>query len=85
MAPENWLPAVTQVLRGYEAFIPLTPAEKEAIPCVMECIELLCTAYFMGCGETALARGAASLFHFVRQREAAIVQAAFCSAAAAQA
>lgn len=85
VAPENWLPAVTQVLHGYEAFIPLTPAEKEAIPCVMECIELLCNAYFMECGETALARGAASLFHFVRQREAAIVQAAFCSAAAAQA
>lgn len=42
----QWYDVISRTTAGYESRIPLTAAEKQAVPYVMENIELLFAAYF---------------------------------------
>lgn len=65
---EEWFVLLKDLFEGYESVLELNPMEKEAIPCVMECIELLFTAYFANEKDHACAHRAIELYGFVRQR-----------------
>lgn len=66
---EQWFDFVTKVFKGYERKLPLSKAEKQAVPCVMECIELLFTAYFEGQKDLSCAEDAYKIYEFVRKHE----------------
>lgn len=48
LTTKEWLHIISVVLEGYESINALTAQEKEAIPCVMKCIEILFVAYYIG-------------------------------------
>ena len=66
---EEWLENVESVIAGYESVLPLTKTEKKALPCVMECIEILCAAYFAGMQDTKHADDACRVFRFLQSCE----------------
>ena len=66
---EEWLENVESVIAGYESVLPLTETEKKALPCVMECIEILCAAYFAGMQDTKHADDACRVFRFLQSCE----------------
>lgn len=66
---EIWFKMTNQVVRGYDAFIPLTKEEKESIAVVMKSIELLFTAYFLSVGNEKSAKDSADLFLFISKNE----------------
>lgn len=66
---ETWFNILGNVFDGYESIQKLTFAEKEAIPYVMECIELLFAAWFEDQNDSSCARNAIALYQFVRQHE----------------
>ena len=63
------------MIKGYESIIHLTENEKNAIPCVMECIEILFAAYFIGKKDTKHAKDAYNVFHFIQNCESDIIKA----------
>ena len=65
---EQWFSFVGDVFAGYASRLELSPAERAAVPCVMECIELLCAAYFDSIQDVRCAEDACKLFKFVRDR-----------------
>ncbi|MBD5085227.1 MAG: hypothetical protein HDT33_09320, partial [Clostridiales bacterium] len=69
LTKEDWLENVKAVIAGYERMIKLTEKEKEAIPCVMECIEILFSAYFIGAKDIKRANDAYHVFHFLQECE----------------
>lgn len=66
---EEWLGMVRGVLSGYESVVRLEPEEKDALACVMESIELLFAAYFIGEKDRSSAADAADIFHRIREWE----------------
>lgn len=66
LADNEWLENVKSVIAGYESIIPLSAKEKSAIPCVMECIEILFTAYFISIKDTKQANDAYHIFHYIQ-------------------
>lgn len=69
LTKEDWLENVKAVIAGYERMIKLTEKEKEAIPWVMECIEILFSAYFVGTKDIKRANDAYHVFHFLQECE----------------
>ncbi len=69
LTEEVWFRIVRDVFAGYESRLEITAAEKEAVPCVMECIELLFTAFFAGIRDECCAQSACRIFRFVKDRE----------------
>lgn len=67
ISEETWFILLEQVLDGYESIQELTVAEKKAIPCVMECIELLFVAWFADQNDAPCAQNAMDVFLFVRR------------------
>ena len=67
----EWLEHVKSVIAGYESVTPLSGAEKEALPYVMECIEILFAAYYTGTEDTIHAIEACNIFHFIQNCESA--------------
>lgn len=65
----EWLENVAAVIAGYESLLPLSTEEKNAFPCVMECIEILFVAYFIGMNDTKQANRAYTVFHFIQNCE----------------
>ena len=65
----EWLDTVKAVMSGYGRFIILTDAEKNAMPCVMECIELLFVSYFAGIGDLRCAEDAAGNYRFIKEHD----------------
>lgn len=65
LSKNEWLCAVSLAMAGYESIEKLTRQEKMAIPCVMECIEILCAAYFVGIGDVKRADDAGAVLHFI--------------------
>ncbi len=61
---ELWFDLVGETVRGYEEQLRLTDEEKEALAVVMQCIELLFTAYFFSIKDEKCAEDAAGLFRF---------------------
>ncbi|MDE7218312.1 MAG: phosphotransferase [Oscillospiraceae bacterium] len=72
---EQWFSFAGDVFAGYASRLELSPAERAAAPCVMECIELLCAAYFDSVQDIRCAEDACKLFKFVRDRERRILDA----------
>lgn len=69
LTKEKWFKNVKSVIEGYESIIKLTETEKEAIPCVMKCIEILFSAYFIGAKDIKRANDACHAFHFLQECE----------------
>jgi hypothetical protein len=67
------------IVQGYESITMLTFAEKQAAVCVMECIELLFTAYFSQSGNLQLAKNAANMFDWIRSNEEQMNKAFLCA------
>ena len=53
-------------IEGYESITRLSAEEKAAIPWVMECIEILFAAYFLGMEDFKHAKEAWEVFLFVQ-------------------
>ena len=65
----EWIENVKSVMAGYESVITLSVEEKNAIPCVMECIEILFVAYFIRMDNTKSANDAYRVFRFIQDCE----------------
>lgn len=63
-----------QVFSGYNQIIGLSEREIVAVPYVMESIELLFGAWFIGQNDIACARDAIKLYEFVRENREKIVK-----------
>lgn len=61
----QWLANVHAVIAGYESVSELSAAEKGALVCVMECIEILFAAYFAGQEDIRQAEDACRVFHLI--------------------
>ena len=66
LTKSEWLANVKAVVAGYESIIKLSEKEKAAIPCVMECIEILFVAYFIGMEDTKQADAAYDVFRLIQ-------------------
>lgn len=71
----EWIENVRSVIAGYESILPLSEKEKTAIPCVMECIEILFVAYFISMNDTKHANDAYDVFRFIQNCESDIQHA----------
>ena len=69
----EWLETVKSVFAGYESIIRLSDKEKNAILCVMECIEILFVAYFISIKDISCANHAYDAFHFIQCCESDIL------------
>ena len=68
----EWIEIAKSVIAGYESMIHLSEKEKNAIPCVMECIEILFIAYFISMNDTKHANDAYNVFCFIQDCESDI-------------
>jgi Ser/Thr protein kinase RdoA (MazF antagonist) len=64
---EKWFHLIELFINGYEESTRLNVVEKTHISIVMECIEILFTAYFLSLQEDRLAKDSAELFYFVKE------------------
>jgi len=71
---EQWFHLAKDVFNGYGSRISLLREEKEVVPYVMECIELLFMACFTKENDIACAESAKRIFEFVRGNEKKIVE-----------
>lgn len=71
---EPWLGFISSYLHGYESISTLTAAEKEALPLMMCCIELLFVAFWLGQGDRQKAQEAYGIYRFVRESEKDILR-----------
>lgn len=68
----EWLEIVQSVASGYESAAALSVKEKNAIPCVMKCIEILFIAYFISMKDTKHANDAYHVFRLIQNCESDI-------------
>lgn len=66
---ELWFEFVKKVFAAYERKLKLTEEEKNAVPYVMECIELLFVSYFESINDICCAEDAYKIFAFVKKQE----------------
>jgi len=66
---EEWLEISKQVFVGYSEHITLCREELQAVPYVMEAIELLFGAWFIQCEDDVCLRDALRLYEFVKGHE----------------
>lgn len=69
---DEWIEIVKAVISGYESVMSLSADEKNAIPCVMECIEILFVAYFIGLKDMEHADGGYRVYRFIQNCESEI-------------
>lgn len=67
ISEDEWREIVRNVFEGYEESNMLTYEEKEAVPYVMMCIELLFVAWFIGQGDVKCANDAMRIYELVRK------------------
>lgn len=65
----EWINNIKSVIAGYESIIILSGKEKNAIACVMECIEILFMAYFLSINDIKHANDSYDVFHFIQNCE----------------
>lgn len=65
----EWMECVKSVIGGYESIQGLAEMEKQAVPCVMECIEILFMAYFISVDDAKCAENAYQVFRFIQDCE----------------
>lgn len=66
LTKNEWLEMVAAVIKGYESLCALTLQEKEAISCVMKCIEILFVAYYIRMKDINCAKDAKKVFTFIQ-------------------
>lgn len=69
---EKWFEILKGILAGYESVNRLTPEEKQAFISIMECIELLFTAYFAKNNNPVPAENAANMYKWIVRNSARI-------------
>ena len=65
----EWIENIKSVIAGYESITSLSEKEKNAIPCVMKCIEILFAAYFINMNDIKHAEDAYQVFRFIQDCE----------------
>lgn len=65
LTEDEWLHIVSVVIEGYESINVLTVQEKEIMPCVMKCIEVLFAAYYIGVQDMKCADAAKNVLSFI--------------------
>lgn len=63
---KEWTESVRAAIAGYEGITRLSAEEKAGIPCVMECIEILFAAYFIGMEDFKHAQDAWAVYRFIQ-------------------
>lgn len=63
---KEWTESARAAIEGYESLTRLSAEEKAAIPCVMECIEILFAAYFIGMAHFRHAEDAWAVYLFIQ-------------------
>lgn len=71
----KWMQTAKSVITGYDSIAMLSQEEKDALPCVMACIEILFAAYFAGLNDLKHAQDASRLFRFIQHCEKDIREA----------
>lgn len=71
----EWIDIAKSAIAGYESIIHLSEKEKNAIPCVMECIEILFIAYYISTNDTKHANDSYNVFCFIQNCESDIKNA----------
>ena len=71
---DEWFDILKQVFLGYEKLIQLSAEEKQAVPYVMMCIELLFVAWFVGQNDIGCAEDAVRIYNFVEKNVMKIMQ-----------
>lgn len=66
---EQWFDLVKKAFAGYGRKLKLTEAEKNAVPYVMECIELPFVSYFESVNDIRCAEDAYKIFALVKKQE----------------
>ncbi|HEX3076664.1 MAG TPA: phosphotransferase [Lachnospiraceae bacterium] len=74
---EKWYICISKLIEGYESVTPLLGIEKDRLVNVMECIELLFLAYFLGHDEVQFAKEAGTLYYFARDNRDRIKKSIF--------
>ena len=69
LTEELWFEFMKNTFHSYESKLKLTETEKKAVPCVMECIELLFVSYFASIKDTDSAESAFRIFEFIKKQE----------------
>lgn len=69
LTEELWFEFLKNTFHSYESKLKLTEIEKKAVPCVMECIELLFVSYFASINDTVCAESAFRIFEFIKKQE----------------
>ena len=69
LTEELWFEFLKNTFHSYESKLKLTETEKKAVPCVMECIELLFVSYFASIKDTVCAESAFRIFEFIKKQE----------------
>lgn len=66
---EKWIDLLKYVFEGYNSTVQLTAEEKQVVPFVMECIELLFVSYFHSVDDTILAESAFKIYNFIKDNQ----------------
>lgn len=70
----EWIGMIHAVIAGYENINRLSQAEKQAIPCVMESIEILFAAFYISQQDTKHVADASRVFHQIQDCETDIAR-----------
>ena len=62
----QWFQYLKNLVKGYASVIPISIIERKSIPLVMECIELLFVAYFIGEKDERAMRDSLKLYEFCK-------------------
>lgn len=73
LTEEIWFSFMKNVFAGYNNKIKLTEAEKQAVPYVMQCIELLFISFFASQNDTACAESTYKIFKFIAENQKRIL------------
>lgn len=74
ISEERWFEVLKYVVAGYDSESKLTEEERSSIATVMEAIELLFVAYFIGEEDEQAAKESAKLYYFCRENYDSIEQ-----------
>lgn len=69
LTEKEWFEFLAYTFTGYEKILLLSESEKQAVTCVMECIELLFTAWFDHEKDVECAGDAYRLYEFIKKQE----------------
>ena len=69
ISDEQWFRTLKYFFTGYEKESPLLREEKQAVPFVMQSIELLFVAWFLEQNDTKCAEDAMKIYRFVEKNQ----------------